>query len=118
MFIRQRIYFEKDTGTIVQITGNFTDSGLYNEPTIEEDFQNYKALTERVPNTIGVITLEQDQYKDEMSRATGVRVDVKIGQLVFDYTPFVEKEIEKEKSIEQRVSLVEETLNEFILGGM
>ncbi|CKE75757.1 Uncharacterised protein [Streptococcus pneumoniae] len=118
MFVRQRIYYEKETGTIVQITGNYQDSGLRQEPTVQEDFYNYSALKERVPETLEVLTLEKGEYENEFVNATTIRVDVKTKKLVFDYIPIVEKEMEQKKSLEKRVDMLESAINDILLGGM
>ncbi|MES5883198.1 hypothetical protein [Bacillus cereus group sp. MG21] len=118
MFVPLRIYYDKKTGTIIQYTGNFQDNNMIQAPTIEDDFTSYKSLHERVKETVGVIELERNQYEEELYKATKVTVDVKTGQLVFDFTPIVKKEIEEKKSLEERVTLVESTINDILLGGM
>lgn len=118
MFVPLRIYYDKKTGLIIQYTGNFQDNNMIQAPTIEDDFTSYQSLNERVKETVGVIELEQNQYKEELYKATNVTVDVKTGQLVFDFTPIVKKEIEEKKTLEQRITLVESTINDILLGGM
>lgn len=118
MFVRQRIYYEKETGTIVQMTGNYQDSGLRQEPTVQDDFYNYSSLRDRVPETIDVLTLEKGEYENEFVGATSVRVDLKTKKLVFDYTPNEEKEMEQKKSLEKRVDMLESAINDILLGGM
>ena len=55
--------------------------------TIEQDFQTYRALAERVPETVGVMELEFGQYAEDFAACNGYRVDVsgETPKLVFSY---------------------------------
>lgn len=74
MYIGRRIYYELSTGNIVFDTGE--KSGDVVETTIEQDFETYVALQERVRSTIGVIQLEYGQYAEDFMQCNGYSVDV------------------------------------------
>ncbi|HDR7785265.1 hypothetical protein [Bacillus wiedmannii] len=118
MYVNKRIYFEKDTGIVVMVTGGFRDDWLHTIPTVQEDMSKYSALAERVPETLSMLELKEGTYDDEFSKATSFKVDVKTNTLVFDFTPEEKKEVEQKKTLEHRISMVEATLNDMLLGGM
>ncbi|HFJ9245048.1 TPA: hypothetical protein ACGW5C_005594 [Bacillus cereus] len=118
MYVNKRIYFEKDTGIILIVTGGFRDDWLTEHPSIEQDFNRYSALVDRVPSSVGVLELKEGEYEEEFSKATSFKVDVKTNTLVFDFTPIEKKEIEEKKSLEKRVDMLESAINDILLGGM
>ena len=118
MYINKRIYFEKDTGIVVMVTGGFRDDWLHTIPTVQEDMAKYSALAERVPGTLSMLELKEGTYDEEFSKATSFKVDVKTDKLVFDFTPLEQKEIEQKKTLEKRVDMLESAINDILLGGM
>lgn len=52
-FIGRRIYYDKTTGNVILDTGEMV--GFVTPTTIDEDFETYKALKERVRDTVSVI---------------------------------------------------------------
>lgn len=85
MQIGRRIYYELSTGNIILDTGE--RQGAVVPTTIEQDFQTYRALAERVPETVGVLELEFGQYAQDFAECSGYRVDVsgETPVLVFSY---------------------------------
>lgn len=81
--IGRRIYYEKTTGNIVFNTGERRNN--VRETTIEEDFQFYQALKERVRETVGVIELEYGQYSQDFQECNGYRVNPETLELEFSY---------------------------------
>ena len=83
--IGRRIYYELSTGNVILDTGE--RSGYVVETTIEQDFETYRALAERVPETVGWIQLEYGQYAQDFAACSGYRVDVsgETPTLVFSY---------------------------------
>jgi len=55
--------------------------------TIEQDFQTYQALAERVPETVGVLELQFGEYTEDFAACNGYRVDLsgETPKLVFSY---------------------------------
>lgn len=85
MQIGRRIYYELSTGNIILDTGE--RQGAVVPTTIEQDFQTYRALAERVPETVGVLELEFGQYAQDFAECSGYRVDVsgETPVMVFSY---------------------------------
>jgi hypothetical protein len=85
MQIGRRIYYDLATGNPILDTGE--RAGDVVETTIEQDFAAYAALTERVPETVGVLQLEYGQYAQDFAECSGYRVDVSGDEpvLIFSY---------------------------------
>lgn len=81
--IGRKIFFEKSSGKVILDTGE--RSGDVIETTLEQDMSFYKALTGRVPSTVGCIQLDYGQYADEFATAHGYHVDVVNRTIVFDF---------------------------------
>ncbi|MCG7386865.1 hypothetical protein [Paenibacillus sp. ACRRY] len=85
MFLKRRIYFEKDTGIVVQMTGGFFDSGYEIQPTIDRDFEVYVRLAERVRNTLDVVELPNDYEQDFENGGLVIKVDIETRKPLFTY---------------------------------
>lgn len=72
--IGRKIYCEKSTGNILLNTGEMC--GSVRETTIDEDFQAYINLQNRVKDSVGVIQLEYGQLIDKFNTCTGISVDI------------------------------------------
>lgn len=85
MQIGRRIYFDKLTGNVILDTGE--RQGDVVPTTVEQDFETYVALAQRVPETVGVLELEYGQYREDFAACNGYRVDVSGDEpkLVFSY---------------------------------
>ncbi|AGT13383.1 rhodanese-related sulfurtransferase [Bacillus phage Wip1] len=118
MYVNKRVYFEKDTGIVVMVTGGFRDDWLHSHPTVQEDMAKYSVLAERVPDTLSMLELKEGTYDEEFSKARSFKVDVKTNTIVFDFTPEDKKEVEEKKTPEHRVTMVESAINDILLGGM
>lgn len=122
--IGRRIYFDKLTGNVILDTGE--RSGHVVETTIDQDFQTYTALTERVRETVGVIQLDYGQYAQDFAECNGYRVNVETGQLEFSYPnpnepeapPVYQKPLSEEVSeLRQQVDEMTVLLGDLMLGG-
>jgi hypothetical protein len=82
-FIGRKIYYDKLTGNVLVDTGE--RAGFVRETTIEEDFQTYAALAERVPETVGCLQLEYGQDSDKFARYL-YRVDPNTQTIIWDIT--------------------------------
>lgn len=111
MIFGRRIYYEKQTGKIVWDTGERVDT---TNPSIEEDFVNYKALAERVVETVGVIELEPGQYAQDFLEGFLDHVNPETKQLYFRYpdlnNPETPQEPRKPLSVEVEELKQENTL--------
>jgi len=110
MQIGRKIYYELSTGNIILDTGE--RQGDVIETTIEQDFQTYVALSQRVPETIGVIQLAYGEMSEDFAMAESYRVDLATKKLVFTYrdpsnpsAPPVKK-----PSYEERISALEQAM--------
>jgi hypothetical protein len=83
MNIGKRIYYDKTTGDVVQETGE--RFGIVIEKTVEQDFLTYRALAERVPDTVGMIQLEYGAYAEDFQRGRLMRIDTETEGLLFWY---------------------------------
>jgi len=85
MKIGRRIYYDKQTGNVIVDTGE--RQGDVVPTTVEQDFQTYRALAERVPETVGVLELQFGEYAADFAACNGYRVDVsgETPTLVFSY---------------------------------
>lgn len=81
MNIGRRIYYEKDTGTIVLDTGE--RSGSVVETSVEEDFESYSVLKTQLRETIGVLQLNYGDYANEFVSCSSVRINPETLKLEF-----------------------------------
>lgn len=123
MNIGAKIYYDKFTGNVIINTGE--RSGNVVETTTEQDFAVYTELSERVPDTIGMIQLEFGEYASDVS-AGGVitKVDLNTLKPLFTY-PTTDSEPEPQPSLSQKVDdiekrqdLMQEALDNLLMGGL
>lgn len=127
MKIGRKIYYDLATGNVIVDTGE--RSGHVVPTTVEQDFQSYAALAERMPETVGVLELEYGQYAQDFAACNGYRVDVSGAEpeLVFSYPdpedpdepPVYQKplsEIVAEQDV--RLADLEIMMADLILGGV
>lgn len=85
MEIGMKIYYELATGNVILNTGERTGSVV--PTTREQDFESFRALKERVPETVGVIELEYGQHRQDFTTASGYRVNPETEELEFAFDP-------------------------------
>jgi hypothetical protein len=81
--IGRKIYYDKATGNVIVDTGEKT--GAVIETTVDQDFETYQALKERVRDTVGVIQLEFGAYAQDFAQCNGYRVNPETLELEFSY---------------------------------
>jgi hypothetical protein len=81
--IGRKIYYDKATGNVILDTGE--KMGAVVETTVDQDFETYQALKERVRDTVGVIQLEYGQYAADFAQCNGYRVNPQTLELEFSY---------------------------------
>ena len=84
MEIGHKLYYDKETGVIVQHIWEASGEWIV-ETSREKDFADFPALSERNPETVGLLELEYGQYADEFTQASGYRVNPETGTLEFAY---------------------------------
>ncbi|KIQ93893.1 hypothetical protein LH47_02043 [Anoxybacillus thermarum] len=81
--VGRKIYYDKMTGNVILDTGEMM--GAVIETTIDQDFETYQALKERVRDSVGVIQLEYGQYAEDFAQCNGYRVNPQTLELEFSY---------------------------------
>jgi hypothetical protein len=81
--IGRKIYYDKSTGNVILDTGE--KMGAVIETTIDQDFETYEVLKQRVRDTVGVIQLEYGQYAADFAQCNGYRVNPETLELEFSY---------------------------------
>ena len=127
MNIGRKIFYELATGNIILDTGE--RSGGVIETTIQQDFESFFALKDRVPSTVGCLQLEYGQYAQDFAACNGFRVDVSgdTPSLLFSYPdpdapddpPIYQPPLSiKVSEQEQRIADVELALADLFAGGI
>lgn len=81
--IGRKIYYDKATGNVIVDTKEH--SGFVIKTTKEQDFETYVQLSERNPETVGLLELEYGQYAEDFAEANGYRVNPETLELEFSY---------------------------------
>ncbi|MEL3959412.1 hypothetical protein NST17_19865 [Caldifermentibacillus hisashii] len=124
--IGRKIYYDKATGNVILDTGE--RMGTVVETTIDQDFETYQALKERVRDTVGVIQLEYGRYSVDFAQCNGYCVNPETLELEFSYPdpnatepqesvyqkPLTEQLKETQQAIAELTLLLKTTMN----GGM
>ena len=124
--VGKKIYYDINTGEVLLIMPEM--GGEYRETTFEEDYNTYKVLNERLINTIGCIQLEYGQYAEDFAQCNGYRVNPETLELEFSYPdpnatepqePVYQKPLtEQVKELEKRQQIIQQVLDDLLLGGM
>lgn len=83
MQVGRRIYTDKKTGLLILDTGECYGDVL--ETTIEQDFEVYKSLNKRVPETVEIIKLEYGAYAQDFREGWLAGVNPETKELLFSY---------------------------------
>lgn len=84
MEIGSRIYFEINTGEVIQLVGERRGSSVV-PTTVEQDIFNYKSLNERNRESYGYIELNYGQFAQDFAACNGYRVNPETQQIEFSY---------------------------------
>ena len=108
-----RLYFRKDTGHLLYWYEyeTISDTPI---PTIEQDMISIKPLRYFAPENIHVVEIEQEDLltREKVRRAREILYDPQTEQLIFDIDVGVIAEIERRVLLENRITQIEESLNE------
>jgi len=112
MQIGMRIYYDILTGDVILNTGE--RSGDVVVTTVGQDFESYKALADRVSETVGMIQLEYGQYAEDFMQCDGYRIDPVTEEVLFSYSdpdqpnlPLVHRKPLTEQVAEQEQEIAE-----------
>lgn len=78
----RRLFYDIISGEVIHEIGRI---GAVSLPTIEQDIETYKALSDRNRDTFDVIELEYDQYAQDFAECDGYRVNLETKELEFSY---------------------------------
>ena len=120
MYIGRKVYYDILTGMVLVDTGE--KFGHVRETTMEEDFKTYKALSERNPETIGMIQLEYGQYAQDFRECNGYRINPETRQIEFSYPDPSQPEPQDpvyQKPLSEEIADLKQSIAELtiILGG-
>jgi len=99
MNIGRKIYFDKETGNVLIDTGE--RSGSVIETTQEQDFASYAVLSERVPSSVGVLSLTYGQDREKFG-FYAYHIDPVTETVVWDLTPIQQEEVERQLTLEEK----------------
>ncbi len=123
MQIGRRIYYDKSTGEVIVDTGE--RSGDVVETTIDQDFMTYISLLERSRESVGMVQLDYGAYAADFSAGAMVsKIDLNNLTPLFVYpTPDEPSEpqpslSQKVDDIEKRQDLMQEALDNLLMGGL
>jgi hypothetical protein len=125
--IGRKIYYEILTGNVIQDTGERSGT-LVVETTLEQDFDFYQSLSERVLETVGCLQLDYGEYAEDFVECNGYRVDVsaETPSLLFSYPDPNEPEApsvyrkplsEEIEEVKNQQVLMQSALDDLILNG-
>lgn len=84
MEIGRKIYYDKNTGVVVQHIPEASGPWII-ETSREKDFIDFPSLSERNPDTVGLLQLEYGQYAEDFAETSGFRVNPDTLSLEFAY---------------------------------
>lgn len=122
--IGRRIYYDKATGNVIVDTGEREGSII--PTTVEQDFNSYSALSERVVDSVGVIELAFGQFSQDFLECNGYRVNPTTKLLEFSYPDPSDPEIppvyqiplsEELVDVKARLELSEEAIDFLLMSG-
>lgn len=122
--IGRRIYYELATGNIIVDTGERMGSVI--ETTVQQDYESYTTLAERVPATVGMIQLYYGQFAQDFATCNGYRVNPTTQVLEFSYPdpnipptpPVYQKPLTEEVSeLKDQQAIMQLALDDLILSG-
>lgn len=82
--IGMKVYYDLNSGNVIVITPE--SAGIVVETTREQDFKLYKALEDKVPDSVGMIQLEYGEYAFDRAEGGHIeRVDPETLKPLFSY---------------------------------
>lgn len=105
--IGTKIYYCLLTGNVIKIIGDC--QGYVKETTFDEDIEIYTELKERNRGSIGLLTFNYGEYPKLSKGSTGVMVNLKTKELIFNYDelPTPPQEPTEIELIKEKISILE-----------
>lgn len=113
MEIGRKVYYDKETGNVILVTGEM--SGDVIETTTSQDFESYQALKERAPETVTWLKLGYGELSESFGQ--GIPSRVENGVLLFTYPAEPGEIVAPQPSLESRISDIEAVIDDILLGG-
>lgn len=115
--IGTKIYYCLLTGNVIKIIGDM--QGYVKETTFDEDYEIYTELKERNKSSIGLLIFEFGEYPELSKGSTGVMVNLKTKELIFNYDELPQEPQEPQEPTEiEKIKIEQEQQNKDILINM
>lgn len=115
--IGTKIYYCLLTGNVIKIIGDC--QGYVRETTFDEDYEIYIELKEREKSSIGLLIFEFGEYPKLSKGSTGVMVNLKTKELIFNYEELPQEPQEPQEPTEiEKIKIEQEQQNKDILINM
>lgn len=115
--IGTKIYYCLLTGNVIKIIGDC--QGYVRETTFDEDYEIYSELKEREKSSIGLLIFEFGEYPKLSKGSTGVMVNLKTKELIFNYDELPQEPQEPQEPTEiEEIKIEQEQQNKDILINM
>ncbi|NOG29051.1 hypothetical protein [Lysinibacillus fusiformis] len=85
--IGPKLYFDRTTGEVILTIPEQNNASAV-ETTKEQDFIMFDVLSARNPEAVDFIQLLYGQYRSDFEIANSWKVDLKTGQILFEYPKF------------------------------
>lgn len=85
--IGPKLYFDRTTGEVILTIPEQNNASAV-ATTKEQDFIMFDVLSARDPEAVDFIQLSYGQYRSDFEIANSWRVDLKTGQILFEYPKF------------------------------
>lgn len=115
--IGTKLYYCLLTGNVIKIIGDM--QGYVRETTFDEDYEIYTELKEREKSSIGLLTFNYGEYPKLSQGSTGVMVNLKTKELIFNYDELPQEPQEPQEPTEiEKIKIEQEQQNKDILMNM
>ena len=115
--IGTKIYYCLTSGNVIKIVGDC--QGYVRETTFDEDYEIYSELKERDKSSIGLLIFEFGEYPKLSKGSTGVMVNLKTKELIFNYEELPQEPQEPQEPTEiEKIKIEQEQQNKDILINM
>lgn len=90
-----RVYYDINTGHVIQTTGNFEDKWQTKRDSIDVEIPKYISLSGRIRESFDVLELPFGSYRQDLLECNDYRVNPETKELEFSYPDPNEPEVEQ-----------------------
>lgn len=105
------IFYDNKTGEVLVNTGEYKDAKI--KRTISQLIDIYEPLKQRSRDSFDYIELDYGQHKEEFSKMTGYRINVKDKSIIFSYEASDGTVIESDKPLIDLVTEMQKELRDY-----